>query len=126
MEQDQKLKELLLLGSERASLQFTEGVMKRVERVAATPFYCQPLVSPRLRKAFLITVSVLVAAIFLLCLLLASPELAFPGWPVVQSVVAFTAENFYTLLAYIISFWILFAANAFIEKKANRQRAAAL
>ena len=121
MEQDQKLKELLLLGSERASTHFTAGVMKRVQGLTATPFYYQPLVSAGLKKAFLITVSVLVAAIFLVCLLLSSPDLTFPSWPAVQYVITFMDENSYTILAYIVCFWMMYAASAFVEKMRGRR-----
>ena len=119
MEQDQ-IKELLLQGSEKASAHFTSTVMNRVQQLSTTPFYYQPLVSRGLKKAFLITVLVLVTAIFLVCLLLASPNLSIPGWPAAQAVIIFMQVNLYTILAYIICFWILFAANAFLEKKKGR------
>ena len=126
MQQDQKLQELLLLGSQQATADFTATVMNRVQKLSATPFYCQPLVSSARRKVFVVIVLALIAAIFLVCFLLASPGLSFPGWPVLQYVVIFTEENFYTILAYIICFWILFAANAFVEKKRGHSTAAAL
>lgn len=124
MEQDQKLKKLLLQGSEKASVHFTEGVMKRVQQLSATPFYYQPLVNPRLKKAFLIAISVLVASIFLLCLLIASPGLSFPDWTVIQDVMIFIDAHFSTILSYIIGFWVVFIANAFVGKKIVRQSAA--
>lgn len=117
MEKDHTLRELLLQGSEPASNQFTESVMERVHKLSATPFYYQPLVSPSLKRAFIIVVSVLVTSIFLLCLLMAAPDLPSPpAWMAIGSIITFVYSNSYTILAYIICFWVTFLANSFVQK----------
>lgn len=125
MEKDHTLKELLLQGSEPASPHFTESVMERVHKLSATPFYYQPLVSPSLKRAFIIVVSVLVTSIFLLCLLIAAPDLpSTPAWIAIGAVITFIYSNSYTILAYIVCFWLIFLANSFVERRVMRKRTA--
>ncbi|MBE7169383.1 MAG: hypothetical protein INR73_02270 [Williamsia sp.] len=121
MEKDQQLKEILLQGSERASIHFTDAVMERVHKLSATPYFYQPLVPPQVKKAFIIVWMSLVGAIFLTCFLLVSPQLPLGDWLTPQPVAGFVSDHGYTILAYIGCFWILFAANLLAEKMLGRR-----
>jgi hypothetical protein len=113
MEQDKQLKEILIKGSEMASADFTDAVMKRVASLSTTPFYDQPLVSSKLKKAFIFTFAGLVSLILLLCLLIGSLDLPYINQIEVPPL---SRDTYYKILAFLFSFWVVFTANTFIEK----------
>lgn len=113
MEQDKHLKEILLNGSEIASADFTDAIMKRINVLSTIPFYYQPLVSSKLKKAFAYTFVVLVLFILLLCLIIGSPNIPFSSLIETPPLSVYTC---YKILVFIFLFWILFTVNTFIQK----------
>jgi hypothetical protein len=114
MEHDRQLKQLLLNSAERASADFTDAVMKKVNGVPARPLNYQPLVSPRLKRLFLFTFGALIAAIFGLCLIIALTDFHVVSW--VQNA-AFPDINYNKILIFILTFWIVFTVNTLLENK---------
>jgi hypothetical protein len=113
MEQDKQLKEILLNSAEGASADFTDAVMKKVYGISAASPYYQPLVSPKLKKGFIIAFGATVAAILSLCLVIALANLNVIGW--IQSI-PLPDLNYNKLLLFIFIFWSLFALNMLFQK----------
>lgn len=122
MEQDKRLKEILLGGSEKASVHFTEAIMKRVHGLSSSSLHFEPLVSRKLQKAFMVVFAVLVASILLLCLFIASPGIPILDGVAIRFVMSYIAEYYYQILAFIVSFWVVFAVNFLIEKRRHLLR----
>jgi hypothetical protein len=107
MEQDSLYKQLLQKSSEKASPDFTAGVMSAVN-LAAKPFVYQPLVSALAKRLFIIGFISVVALIFILCLFIAVDESDFA-----QSIQLpnLSPETFKQITTAILLFWAIFAAN---------------
>jgi len=103
MEQDKQLKEILLKNAEIASANFTEAIMKRVNKLSANTFYYQPLVS-----------SVLVFLILVLCLAAELANISFINRIKIPQIPVLI---FYKVLIFIILFWVVFTINAIIYRK---------
>ncbi len=113
MEKDNQLKEILLKGSEIASAGFTEAIMKRVKDFSPTPVYYQPLVSEKIRKACIIIFFGLASFILVLTLVISLPDFTFIR---AIDVPKFSINTYYKTLIFILSFWLVFAVNAFVQK----------
>ena len=114
MEQDKQLKQILLNSAEGASAGFTEAVMQKINALSAAQSYYQPLVSPKLTRAFVFAFSALIAAILGLCLVIVLTNLHVVSW--IKNI-QFPDLNYNTILMFIVSFWIVFTINLIIEKK---------
>ncbi|MEO6328580.1 MAG: hypothetical protein ABIO55_06600 [Ginsengibacter sp.] len=112
MEQDKQLKEILLKGSEIASANFTDNIMKRVNNLLEKTYYYQPLMSGKIKKAFLITFAGLVMLILILCLIGAADITFINRIKLTQ----FPDSIYHKILYFIILFWIVFTTNSFIQK----------
>ncbi len=113
MEKDNQLKEILLKGSEIASADFTDAIMKRVKDLSPTPVYYQPLVSEKTRKAFIYIFATLASFILLLALMISLADITFISSIEVPK---FSINTYYKALVFILSFWLVFAINAFVQK----------
>ena len=114
MEQDRQLKEILSNSAEGASAGFTDRVMQKINGIAAAPLHYEPMVSPKLQKLFVFAFGAVIAAIFGLCLIIALTNPAVITW--IQSI-ELPPLNYKLIVIFILSFWIVFAINSFIEKK---------
>jgi hypothetical protein len=113
MEQDTRLKNILLNSAEGASSDFTDVVMKRVYGNLAAPPYYKPLVNPKFKKGFIFAFGVIVATILSLCLVIALANFKVIGW--IQSI-PLPDLNYNKLLLFIFIFWILFTLNRQFQK----------
>ncbi len=113
MERDMQLKNLLAKSTEKASAGFTESILKKIEAISPATTSYQPLVNENIKKAFLITFAVVVIMILLLCLIIKSSQLTFIN---VIQLPKLSAETYYNVFAFIISFWLVFSINTFIQK----------
>ena len=113
MERDEELRQILFNSAEPASPGFTESVMQRVNVLSARPLY-QPIVSSRLKKLFLATFATITTAIVIICLIMTFDYSTITRW--LQSI-KLPEINYYKVLFFIVSFWIVFAANALMGKK---------
>ena len=117
MEKDKQLKEILLHGRESASPDFTQAVMHTIHQLPSASFYYEPLLSPTIKKVLMLTFTVLVSAIVMLCIIISAPDLPFVEW--IQSTLL-TDKTLKKLLIYLLSFWFVFVINAIIEIKKLR------
>lgn len=113
MEQDKHLKEILLNASEIASPDFTDAIMKRVNLLSTATSYYKPLISSKMRKAFVFTFIAIVSSILLLCLLIGSANIPLISWLKILPLPVYT---YYEVLAFIFIFWIVFTVNALLRK----------
>lgn len=114
MKQDKQLLELLSAHSEKASDNFTEMVMQKVNAHAVAPYEYVPLVSPRWQKVFLIAFAVLALSIFALISFMAVSNSALVSqFPNIDLTIIF--EN--KMLSFLVIFWIVFCMNALLQKK---------
>jgi hypothetical protein len=113
MESDKQLKELLEKGTEKASLNFTAGVMAGVHARAAKPFVYEPLVSPLVRRIFMIAFIAVLALIFISCLLIIISGMSFT-WSVKMPDIS--AETYQKIITGILIFWIVFAINKLVTR----------
>ncbi|MEO6455982.1 MAG: hypothetical protein ABIN97_18010 [Ginsengibacter sp.] len=113
MEQDNKLKKILLKGSEMASVNFDEAVMEKVNNLLTKKIYYQPLVTDKMKKILFFSFFLLVMFILLLCLMIGSPGITF-----INQVKVLQAPEYlyYKIFTFILSFWIVFALNYFIKQ----------
>jgi hypothetical protein len=114
MERDNQLKEILLNSAEKTSANFTDIVMQKVNGLSAAPFYFRPLVSPKVRRLFLLTFGALITTILGLCLIITLTDSPFVSW--IENM-EFTDLSYKTILMFITIFWIVFTINSFIERK---------
>lgn len=114
MEKDTDFKNILMNGAEGASPDFTNAVMKRVAGLSGSRLSYQPLVSPAVQRIFLLTFGLLVAAILVLCLLIAFASFYDTSW---LQQLKLPALNYNRVLLFIITFWIVFSANRLLEKR---------
>src|SRR4051812_13340743 len=77
MEQDKLLQEILEKGTEKASANFTASVMAGVHALAAKPFVYEPLIPASLKRIFILVFITVIALVFVLCVVIASPDIAF-------------------------------------------------
>jgi hypothetical protein len=112
MEQDKRLREILLNSADGASADFTEAVMKRVHGISPASYY-EPLVSPRLKKAFVFAFGTTVAAIVGLALIIAVIDSNIIGWIIHLRL---TGINYNQVLLFIFIFWGLFGLNRLFQK----------
>ena len=119
MEQDKQLKAILLNSAEGVSAGFTDAVMKKVAGLSAKPAYYQPLVSPKLKKKFVFAFGAIVAAIAVLCLVIALADLNIVGW--MQSIPV-PDLNYNQFFLFIFIFWMLFILNRQLEKNVPLHR----
>jgi hypothetical protein len=113
MEQDKQLKEVLSHGTEIASADFTEGIMKRIQNLSVHAAYYQPLVSIKMKRAFILIFGILVLLILLVCLTIGSPALPLVSTIKVPELSMYTC---YKIFGFIFSFWFVFITNSFVEK----------
>lgn len=114
MEQGKELKEILMKGAQLAPPHFTDSIMKKVTGLAANPLPYQPLVSSKLKRRFVFIFVVLASLILLLGLLTHLPSLPFIGRMEIPPLSVYT---YYRVLLFILSFWLVFAANAFVQRR---------
>jgi hypothetical protein len=112
-EQDKQFKKILTAGAEKASGDFTLGVMNRLQE----SFSYEPIISNRLRKIFMICYGSVVILILLLCVFLNSNALPRIDW---ISDPPLTAGLYRKLLTFIVCFWLIYAINAFVYNKTRR------
>lgn len=122
MEQDKKLQDILRQSADGASLHFTGTVMNRVQR-SALPSQYQPMVNSRIRKAFIFVFTAITVSIFLVSVIIAFAGYHFTGWPAVSLFLAYVYENYYPIIAFIITFWFVLITNSLIEKKLLQRKA---
>jgi hypothetical protein len=113
MEQDKHLKEILLHSAEGARADFTEAVMKRVHGSSLVSSYYEPLVSPRLKKGFVLAFGITVGGILSLCLMIALAHANLSSWIGNLELPGF---NYNKLLLFLLIFWSLFALNMLFQK----------
>jgi len=118
MEQDKQLQEILFNSTEGASAAFTNVVMKKVYALSASSGY-QPLVSPRLKKVFVLAFGITVGAILSLCLVISLASQNIVGW--IESI-PLPDLDYKKLLLFLLIFWILFSLNMLVEKKLQLHR----
>ena len=114
MEKDKQLKEILFHSTESVSPDFTQAVMHSIHQLPSASFHYQPLLSSKMKKALVITFSVLVSAIVILCMVISSPNLPFIEW--IQT--SLLSDRFMNkVLIYILSFWLVFIINTLIKTR---------
>lgn len=111
MEKDKQLKEILLHSTESASPDFTQAVMRKVNQLPSASSYYQPLLSHSMKRVLILTFTILVSAIVILCMIISSPDLPFIEW--IQTSLL-TDKTFTKVLIYLLSFWFVFFINAVI------------
>ena len=114
MERDSQLKQILQSGAKDASPDFTETVMKKVNGLSENPLSYPPLVPPKWQRAFLVVFGTLTLVTLILCLVTALTALPVVRWMKSVPVQAF---NYNKALVFLLTFWTVFSANAWIEKK---------
>ena len=113
MEQDKILKDLLQKGKETASPDFTAAVMVKVQALATRPFNYEPLVSPYIKRIFMISFCTVVALILIVCLLIAASNIHF-----IQSIKLpyISAINYQKIVTGILLFWLIYVLNVLVQK----------
>ncbi len=114
MKQDKQLKQILLNSAEKASVDFTDTIMKKVNALSVIQLYYQPLVSPKWQRLFLFAFGALIVAILALCLIIGLTPIHVVSW--IQSL-NLPVLSYNRLLVFIVTFWIVFCVNALLEKK---------
>ena len=114
MEQDKQLKEILRNSADAASADFTDAVMKQVHQHSLLQKPYVPLVPAKAKKIFLLVFTALIAAITALCLLMGLLQLHIEEH--IQNI-TFPELNYNRIIVSILLFWILFTANALLQKR---------
>ncbi len=117
MERDTQLKNLLTKGVEAASAGFTESILEKIDGLVIVKPSYKPLVSDTIKKIFIVAFASVVGMILLLCLIIKSSQLTFIN---LIQLPKLSAETNYNFFAFILSFWLVFIVNTFIQK--NRFR----
>ena len=115
MEADKNLKELLLKGGlEKASSEFTNNVMKGIERVSISKPGYEPLVNEGFKRMFRITYLTITCLLIILSLLIKASELQYD-----LNIQLPTAYIKYTdqVIIYIVAFWTL----VFLSRKLDKR-----
>ena len=113
MERDKQLKEILEKGAEKASVNFTASVMAGVHALSSKPFVYEPLVSPLVRRVFIIAFISVIALIFISCLVIATSGISFT-WAIQMPDIS--PETYQKIVSGIVIFWIVFAINNAVTK----------
>lgn len=113
MERNEQVKQILFNGAEPVSQGFTESVMQRVKALSDEPLY-PPLVSVRIKKLFLASFAALTTLILVVCLTMTFSYSLITNW---LQRIKLPEINYFNILFFIGSFWIVFAANALAQKK---------
>jgi hypothetical protein len=118
MEHDKRLREILLNSADGASADFTDAVMKRVHNIPAASYY-QPLVSPKLKRAFILVFSTTVAAIVGLSLIIALVDSN-----IIESIMRLPLPgiNYNQVLLFLFIFWGLFGLNILFQNSFQVKR----
>lgn len=114
MERDKQLQEILVNNTLRASADFTDAVMQKVNGLASVSLFYQPLVSPALKRLFVYTFAALITAIIALCLIIGFFNLHVLDWIRNR---ALPDLNYRKILVFILTFWVVFTVNRLLEKK---------
>jgi hypothetical protein len=118
MEQDKRLREILLNSADGASADFTDAVMKRVHGISPASYY-QPLVSPRLKRAFVFAFGTTVAAIIGLALIIAIIDSNIIG-SIMR--LPLPSINYNQVLLFLFIVWGLFGVNRLFQKNFQLKR----
>ena len=121
MKEDKHIRQVLLNSAEGASNDFTDLVLKRINKLSVTRSGYQPLVSPKWQRVFLLTFASIAIAIIILCLLLAYGPVDASRW-IKNSEVPEIGYN--KIVAFIVCFWIVFGLNVLFNKKVMHFRKA--
>lgn len=114
MEQDNHIKQLLLNSAEGASVNFTDAVLKKIDNLSVVRRYDHPLVPQKLQRLFLATFGFVVIMIFVLCLVIAAAHKNVVNWIKNWQLPEIGYDK---IVVFILCFWIVFAANALLQKK---------
>lgn len=114
MERDPQLKQILQSGAKAAPPDFTETVMKRVNGLSENLLPYPPLVPLKWQRAFLVVFGTLTLVTLVLCLVTALTALPVVRW---MKSIPIQAFNYNKALVFLLTFWIVFSANAWVEKK---------
>jgi len=114
MKQEKQLKQILINSAERASVDFTDVVMKRVNSLLEAQLYDQPLVSPKVKKIFLFTFCAVTIAILVLCLALSLTQLPIINW---LQKIQLPRLNYNKIIEFVTTFWIVFVLNVLVQKR---------
>ncbi len=115
MEKDNDVKNLLAKGAEFASPHFTVNIMKKISDLSSKPALSyQPLVSIKIVKAFITAFVLVVTMIFLLCLMISTPELPLISSKEIPQIIFISANK---ILFFILSFWLVFYLNNALQKR---------
>src|SRR5687767_14848579 len=113
MEQDKRLREILLNSAEGASANFTGKVMDKVFSLSTARSGYAPLVSTGLKKSFLFAYGAIVTAIVSLCFIIALADVNIVSW--IQRM-PLPDLNYNKLILFLFIFWSLFTLNMVCKK----------
>ncbi|MEO6221248.1 MAG: hypothetical protein ABIO81_12520 [Ginsengibacter sp.] len=113
MEQDKHMKEILSKGAESASVNFTETVMNRVNDLSTSSLYYEPLVSKKMKKAFIFTFAVVILLLLVLCFIGGATDIPFINLLKIPQLPSYI---YFKISVFIFLFWFVFTLNFVIEK----------
>jgi hypothetical protein len=115
MQEDKKLKELLAKGAlEETSPDFTAELMRRIEALPQTKATYQPSINNKIRLAFITIFATVLSALLAISFFVQPSSLPF-RFSIKPAFVS--AEVFYNLVCFIITFWLLMFLNYYLNKR---------
>ena len=121
MKEDKHIRQVLLNSAEGTSINFTDLVLERINKLSVTRSGYQPLVSPKWQRVFLLTFAFIAVAIIILCVLLAYGPVDASRWIKNWEV---PEIGYNKIIAFIVCFWIVFGLNVLFNKKVMHFRKA--
>ena len=113
MEKDDTLKKILEKGGAKASPDFTARTMLAVEAFTTKPIVYEPLLSPFIKRVFIICFSSILLLILLAGISIVAPEINFIQ---MLRLPAISPETYQQIISGIVVFWVVFVVNKWWTK----------